>query len=173
MYIFTLSLMLHLFCKSCTTEVRSPSNELRSVCSSPKPDQFESFLVIMRSCPWVAGVHPVQSTHVLRSLSTDTSWRCFLGYVNTEHCFSSDLHIAFHALPRNAPCPRDWRMTMCPVAEGCEAFCVLGGGGIMASFCSTNRPLPIPVLLKLGLEISWHGVAASRILITSPFSLSL
>ena len=138
----------------------------------------------MQSCGWwvsstsiqykvVAGVHPVQSTYVLCSLSTDTSCRCFLGYVNTEHHFPFYLLVAFHAfwLPRNAPCPRDWCMTVpCCRSMLWSVLCVGVGGGIMATFCSTNHPLPIPVLSKLGLRSPGMVlIAASRRLVTSPF----
>ena len=33
-----------------------------------------------------------------------------------------------------------------------KRLCVGVGGGIMAPFCSTNHPLPTPVLSKLGLR---------------------
>ena len=42
----------------------------------------------------------------------------------------------------------------------------------LRSVCSSPKPdqFTHSILLKLGLEIAWHGIAASRILITSPFS---
>ena len=119
---------------------------------------------------WVmVSVHPVQSTYVLRSLSTDTSCRCFLGYVNTEHHFPSDLHVVFHDFI-SLEMPHETGVWLCALLQKHVAKRYVCVGGITAPFCSTYHPLPIPVLSKLGLDISWHGVAASRILITAPFS---
>ena len=51
-----------------------------------------------------------------------------------------------------------------------KRFVCWGGCGYNGTFLFNQSPFTHSSSLKIGLEISWHGVAASRRLVTSPFS---